>query len=999
MQDVYSQYMDPLTTNNNFELPEYSFISPNIYSLGAYTDAIPNSEHDILISPKGETEPSPTICDTTIDNIMINNASIGTVRDDKLNNITITLDQNLPIIQYDVQYVQTFLYDETNETIQSMIDRDQFRPGILYTFFSLKPRFGHFKPWQTADSLVHVDNIKKENEKIEYKVYFRRTLRPSHSLEPEFQKKKKNWMNIQVILIYQREFVSPVPNFVFVSVSTQFSFRSNSGKNNRQMYTKKRKISSTESKLLKPDTGYILRTPTEDMSPPTVYRIHPNQGFAFQVWEYDNEDVTIVLLGDNLDSHDISVFFVNPFTQDLCQAFPKTTPYRDREFFVPSIKRLFNDIPIAFPEEGLKVKVVFHGVTVKSRQAQEYTYLNINPAAQMMFFGVVPSNNESHSMGTGFGSMGGNNIYSSNSQNTFNQVIESPDILHYYRQCGIDITRVDRNKRGILHFAVIANYEEIAKFAIASGCDVSRKDKFLCTPLHLAIFYRRMNIINILLSHGCTLEEDCNGETPLDLAIKWRETEIIDCIIRNNWELVDDMYTSIVGTDTNIGETLALLSSYSGSYVAISLGYLPYLPDTEKFIALICLNSATTLATYSEDENLYFAKVETIISLLKEMLSEDIESSESILPRLLSRVPSIEDLKRAKKKLTHSIKGSILKVKAPSLLGTEDRKSRRKSRRKSKNSSISRSAIFEQFSKSAQELDLLSGIPGHRIKRIHLNNSLKKVRGDTVVAVSQDESFEGFNIHTHENGVIFCMVNGIEKESSNASKIAKIAFVSHVERKITEARTLQDVANILVSACAFAHWALLRKATVLEPVEILGGIQMEMLDYLTDFEDSAYMCIKIGSGRAFHMKGGGYTEITDTQENSTFGLGSITDVQNNMNLYITGCEKGDIFLQMSNDIYNDSGCKKLIEISETPENFENIPEILLNSSKVDIDDEVDRGLCFMFKSGERPEERSFRKEFGENISDKLIPKLGNNFSDAKAILRTSFERASKTSRD
>jgi len=326
-------------------------------------------------------------------------------------------------------------------------------------------------------------------------------------------------MYLTIILLYKRDLIQN--SFHSVETTSEFVFRSNSGRNNRKPYVVKEnrnKRKRTEYEMN--DSNDILSKPFELPSFDTqvkfemsvIQRIHPNRTFAFQVLDNESEDVTFLLIGENLQEIDINVYFVEPIRHNLCQAKPKVTLFREKEFYVPSLRRLFQDMVISIPEQGLVVDVIFlDRNNVQIPTIQQYIYLNMQPTSQFLFYGnEVPSSNQPLFQNQ-----------NNNFQNIYNiGNIQQVDVIDFYQQSGLDYNKTDRNRRTVLHQAVLSNFYDVAKYAINKGCNVDAIDNFKCTALHYAAYHGRTKILGLLIEHSKDINiKDCNGDTALDVAI------------------------------------------------------------------------------------------------------------------------------------------------------------------------------------------------------------------------------------------------------------------------------------------------------------------------------------------------------------------------------------------------------------------------------------------------------------------------------------------------
>jgi len=112
---------------------------------------------------------------------------------------------------------------------------------------------------------------------------------------------------------------------------------------------------------------------------PVVQRIHPNSIFSFQVWDKENDDATILLIGENIQDSVVEVCFLNPFWKDkYVVARSKFTRYREKEYYIPCLKKLLEDC-VYLPEQAIVVDVFFIVNSIQIQFIQKFTYLSIFP--------------------------------------------------------------------------------------------------------------------------------------------------------------------------------------------------------------------------------------------------------------------------------------------------------------------------------------------------------------------------------------------------------------------------------------------------------------------------------------------------------------------------------------------------------------------------------------------------------------------------------------------
>eukprot|EP01125_Pyxidicula_operculata_P009807 TRINITY_DN3226_c0_g1_i1.p1 TRINITY_DN3226_c0_g1~~TRINITY_DN3226_c0_g1_i1.p1 ORF type:complete len:822 (-),score=189.34 TRINITY_DN3226_c0_g1_i1:172-2637(-) len=593
-----------------------------------------------------------------VERVVVNENSV--VRDDKTNTVQIGISDLALLENYRFIFQNTILADDSALTQQTSKLHPSICANTVFIFFVIKPTFGTFKNDLDARDLVQVQDIERNATGICIRVLFSRNLRPTHSLTKEFQKKKKNFMNLHVHLFYK---ANPSDStFVTSSGVDIFRFRSNSGKT--RVYTKKRKI---EAAPIEPTVGSVfvpaVSTPSFNYnvkSFPVVHRIHPNRCYAFQNYDHDNVDVTILLIGENLEKLDFPfrVFFINPYSPTfMCEAYQKTyVEYNEKEFYVPCLTRLLsNQEIIALPEQGLTVDVIFIGTNgQRYNTPQKYTYLNLRPVGQLLFYG--------NTVGAQGPSYTPNNVNYANTslspsslppqpspspaplpstylapsgvKDQFNlpkQYIFERDLLTYFERRGFDVNKRDQHNRNILHYLALVGYLKICKLVLEQdNTIVNTTDIYDVTPLHLAVFYGRKRMVKLLLDHGADpLLIDCNGDSPLSLAIHWNELDIIDLILSKRQNLITDM---IVPYETSNHRSLLekWLSSMKGLSVKWRLGSIPYMPQFLKIFFGICSHATLNgkfdeVVSFDEKTKYFHIKLDDV-----EAFSSKFESIKSL---------------------------------------------------------------------------------------------------------------------------------------------------------------------------------------------------------------------------------------------------------------------------------------------------------------------------------------------------------------------------------
>jgi len=182
-------------------------------------------------------QPNPVL----IERMEINNN--GTVREDKTNSVNIYLDRQFfsIVAGCSVNFGGSQLGTKGfMDNIRMQIESGRLEPRSLYVFFSLTPNFGEFKQGITSDGVAKMQKLTLVDSHLELKILFSKSLRPSHSLEEKYQKKKNNFMKLQIVLACQQTHNEP---FMIATTMEPFWFRSNSGKSNR-VYTTKRKLAT-----------------------------------------------------------------------------------------------------------------------------------------------------------------------------------------------------------------------------------------------------------------------------------------------------------------------------------------------------------------------------------------------------------------------------------------------------------------------------------------------------------------------------------------------------------------------------------------------------------------------------------------------------------------------------------------------------------------------------------------------------------------------------------
>jgi len=157
--------------------------------------------------------------------LMINNAEYkGFVRDDSLNDIIIQFKEKT-LVDLKPEYRECFLYqDEIIPKLTAFINSELFKENVLYIYFAMKPSIGEFRNDLITADLFEVASINSDSDAIFIKASFKKKLRPYHSLQQEYRKRKKNSINLTALLIYS--FNSKIKA---TEISSSFTFRSNSG--------------------------------------------------------------------------------------------------------------------------------------------------------------------------------------------------------------------------------------------------------------------------------------------------------------------------------------------------------------------------------------------------------------------------------------------------------------------------------------------------------------------------------------------------------------------------------------------------------------------------------------------------------------------------------------------------------------------------------------------------------------------------------------------------
>jgi ankyrin repeat protein len=114
------------------------------------------------------------------------------------------------------------------------------------------------------------------------------------------------------------------------------------------------------------------------------------------------------------------------------------------------------------------------------------------------------------------------------------QLIRSNNI-EKLKQTILSFNTIDKDKRNLLHHAILSNNIEIVNWLIENNIDINCKDKNGWTPLHFAIQNHNIELVNILLKNNSIIIDnpDNYGNTPLWRAVyesKGR-SEIIELLL------------------------------------------------------------------------------------------------------------------------------------------------------------------------------------------------------------------------------------------------------------------------------------------------------------------------------------------------------------------------------------------------------------------------------------------------------------------------------------
>ncbi|MFO7876409.1 MAG: ankyrin repeat domain-containing protein [Desulfovermiculus sp.] len=189
---------------------------------------------------------------------------------------------------------------------------------------------------------------------------------------------------------------------------------------------------------------------------------------------------------------------------------------------------------------------------------------------------------------------------------------------------------------GALHYAVMNESKEAAKYLLEAGIKVDVRDDQGRTPLHLAAMEGDRSLLNLLLKHGADLDaRDDQGFTPLHLAVVHWQPQIVETFVdrgaKPGWEHVGPTLLIQAVEEENISSLEYLLAQgidinaqsekgYSALHAAAATGE-PSLVDF--------------LLDQGADPNLQDAQGNTPLSLAAEDTSNawDLESAELLIAR------------------------------------------------------------------------------------------------------------------------------------------------------------------------------------------------------------------------------------------------------------------------------------------------------------------------------------------------------------------------------
>ena len=103
---------------------------------------------------------------------------------------------------------------------------------------------------------------------------------------------------------------------------------------------------------------------------------------------------------------------------------------------------------------------------------------------------------------------------------------------------GIPLTKIkDKNGRIPLHYAIIANNEEMTKYLIPHS-DINAYDKKRYNSLHLAVRYSSYSICKILIENDIDIDStNIVGESSLHIACNRNDEKLVELLINNNISL------------------------------------------------------------------------------------------------------------------------------------------------------------------------------------------------------------------------------------------------------------------------------------------------------------------------------------------------------------------------------------------------------------------------------------------------------------------------------
>ena len=195
---------------------------------------------------------------------------------------------------------------------------------------------------------------------------------------------------------------------------------------------------------------------------------------------------------------------------------------------------------------------------------------------------------------------------------------------------------LNEKKAGALHYAVMNESKEAAKYLLAAGTQVDVREARDRTPLHLAAMEGDRSLLDLLLKHGAAIDaRDDQGLTPLHLAVVHWQPQIVEtCVDRGakpGWEHVGPTLLIQAVEQENISSLEYLLAQgidinaqsekgYSAMHAAAATGE-PSLVDF--------------LLDQGADPNLQDAQGNTPLSLAAEDTSNawDLESAELLIAR------------------------------------------------------------------------------------------------------------------------------------------------------------------------------------------------------------------------------------------------------------------------------------------------------------------------------------------------------------------------------